>query len=67
MPSYTISIFQVIPSTLPFRPFQLYGYHILRIWAAQQYGIALPPGHAPSELEGLQVGKNLVVEKSAKP
>ena len=31
------------------------------------YGISLPPGHASAELEGLQVGEDLVVEKSTKP
>jgi len=31
------------------------------------YDISLPPGHAPAELEGLQVGEDLVVEKSTKP
>jgi len=31
------------------------------------YVISLPPGHAPAELEGLQVGEDLVVKKSTKP
>jgi hypothetical protein len=37
------------------------------IGALHFYGISLPPGHAPAELEGLQVGEDLVIKKSAKP
>jgi hypothetical protein len=39
----------------------------VRIGALHFYGISLPPGHAPAELEGLQVGEDLVVKKSTKP
>jgi hypothetical protein len=31
------------------------------------YGISPPPGQAPAELEGLQIGEDLVVEKSTNP
>ena len=52
---------------LPLEPFQLYCHEVVSIGALHFDGISWPPGHAPAELEGLQVGEDLVVEKSTKP
>jgi hypothetical protein len=54
-------------SSLPLDPFQLYCHKVARVGALHFYGISLPPGHTSAELEGLQVGEDLVVKKSTKP
>jgi hypothetical protein len=52
---------------LPSEPFQLYCHKVVSIGALHLCGVSLPPGHPPSELEGLQVGEYFVIEKSTKP
>jgi len=50
---------------LSFRSFQGYRYNIMAVRTLQLDFIALPPGEIAAELECLETGENIMIEKSA--
>lgn len=56
----------IVLKDLSFEPFEFYCDKVMSVRALQLYGVSLPPGHAPAELESLKVREDVVIEESAK-